>query len=65
MLNEFRSWTTSSVGVQALACAGVLLHRYGIGLPMGNKLKLELQRSFSFPGPHFCGMMELNYGQTP
>jgi hypothetical protein len=20
--------------------------------------------SFSFPGPHFCGMMQLNYGQT-
>jgi hypothetical protein len=40
-------------GVQALAC------------PSGNKLKLELQRSFSFPGLHFCGMMELNYGQTP
>src|ERR1019366_1151552 len=21
--------------------------------------------SFSFPDPHFCGMMDLNYGQTP
>ena len=27
---------------------------------MGNKLKLELQRSFSFPGPHFCGMMDFD-----
>jgi hypothetical protein len=22
-------------------------------------------RSFSFPHPGFCGMLELNYGQTP